>query len=347
MDVTVLGAGGVGLGSAALLAQNGHAPTVWSPTRADGAIEIESRGAIAGRFAARSSRDLMEAVRGAEAVLFAVPGWAHRGLMEAIAPVLEPGQMVVVGSHVSLGGLYLRRLLDARGCGAAVVAWGTTAVTGRRTGASQCTLSNLRSKVDAAAVPSDGEAGLARCRALFGDRFVPRANLVAIQLSNVNPQNHVGMLLCNLTRAERGEAWGNYWAITPAVGRLMEALDAERLSLAAAFGVQVRSLREHFHLSFQVPMGPVWEQAAAVDARGDAPMGPTTLDTRYITEDIPYGIAATEWLGRVAGVPTPLHSAGSAMFCALTGRDLRAENDLLPALNLDGVGPAELLRLVG
>ena len=343
MHVTILGAGAIGLGSAALLASNGHACTLWSPTIPSGPAAIESRGAIDGRFPVQADPDLARAIAEADAILLALPAWAHRTLIEALAPTLRPSQMVVISSHASLGALHLRRLLDARSCTTEIVAWGTTAVTGRRTTPFGCTLSNLRSKVDAAAIPArHTPQALARCATLFGDRFVPRADLLAIQLSNLNPQNHLAMLLCNLTRAERGEDWGNYWSITPAVGRMMEALDAERIDLAAQFGAEVRTLREHFHLSFQVPLAPVWDQAAIVHGRGNAPLGPKTLDTRYITEDIPYGIAATEQLGRIARTPTPLHTAGAELFAAATGRDLRAENDILPALNLDSATIASL-----
>ncbi len=348
MLTAVLGAGGVGLGTAALLAQSGHGVAIWSPSQARGDAMLASQGAVAGCFPVRTTDDLAGAVAGSDVVVVALPGWAHRTVLAALAPVLQDGQTVLISSHASLGGLYLHRLLADRGCEAIVAAWGTTVVTGRRTGPLACTVSNIRTAVDAAAIPAKrGHAALAVCRQLFGDRFVARSSLLAIQLSNVNPQNHLAMLLCNLTRAERGEAWGNYWAITPAVGRLMEALDEERLALASHFGVQVRTIRDHFHLSFGVELAPVWEQAAAVHAMGGTPNGPATLDTRYITEDVPYGITVTEWLARVAGVPAPLHTAGAALFCALTGRNLRAENDLLPALQLDGVGPAALVAMCG
>ncbi len=347
MRIAIIGSGSIALGSAALLSSLGHSPVIASRSLPAGTISIDSSGAVAGRFAAEVAPTLDVAVGGVGAVLLAVPGWAHRASMEALAPLLTDGQAVLVSSHASLGALYLHRLLAARGCRALVAGWGTTVVTGRRTGPTACRVANVRAAVDAAAVPASrtGEA-LAVCRALFGDRFVPRANLLAIQLSNLNPQNHLAMLLCNLTRAERGEDWGNYWAITPAVGRLMEALDVERLALAARFGVEVRTVRDHFHLSFQLPLAPVWEQAAALDARGGAPLGPKSLDTRYISEDVPFGIAATEWLGRRAGVPVPLHAGGTEMFCALMGQDLRAQNDLLPALSLDEAGPEDLLAAV-
>lgn len=344
MRVAVIGGGAVGLGSAALLRQGGHAPVLWSPALAavPGPALLRSAGAITGEFAVEAAPSLEAAAEGAGAVLVCLPGWAHKAAFDALAPVLAPGQTVVVSSHASLGGLYLRRLLAGRDV--PVVAWGTTVVTGRRTGALACTLSNVRAKVDAAAVPgAAARPALALCRALFGDRFVPRDGLLAIQLSNVNPQNHLAMLLCNLTRAERGEAWGNYWGITPAVARLMEALDRERLALAAAFGVEVRTLHEHFHWSFGVPMGPMAEMAAAVDARGPAVPGPASLDTRYVTEDLPYGIAVTEALAAVAGVPAPLHTAGIEMFNALCGEDFRTGNTVLPALGLAGLDAAGLL----
>jgi len=345
MRCAVLGAGGVGLGTAALAASLGHQVTLWSRGLAAGEGTVASAGAVEGRFAVRCAGSREDAAEGADAVVIALPGWAHRETFEAIGPVLQAGQTVLISSHASLGGLYLRRLARP---GVVIVGWGTTVVTGRRVGALAARVSNVRSAVDVAAIPAgDTAAGLATCRALFGDRFVERANLLAVQLSNLNPQNHLAMMLCNLTRAERGERWGNYWGVTPAVGRLMEALDAERLALAARFGASVRTVRQHYALSFQVPEAPVGEQAAILDARGGNPDGPDTLDTRYITEDVPFGIAVTERLGRVAGVGTPLHTGGADILCALMGRDLRAENTLLPALGLEGVDTAGLLAMVG
>src|ERR1700758_804326 len=96
---------------------------------------------------------------------------------------------------------------------------------------------------------------------------MPREDLVSISLSNVNPQNHLGIALCNFTRIERGEPWINWYGLTPSVGRLIEALDQERLAVAAAFGTAVRSVRDHFHLSYHVPHGPVGDAGAILAAR--------------------------------------------------------------------------------
>jgi hypothetical protein len=74
---------------------------------------------------------------------------------------------------------------------------------------------------------------------LFGDRFDVATDVLAVTLANINPVAHAAMALANLTRMEHGEAWPQYHYLTPAVARLVEAMDGERRAVAAAFGREV------------------------------------------------------------------------------------------------------------
>jgi opine dehydrogenase len=350
-QIAILGAGGIGCGAAALLSENGHTPVLWSPSGrgtaafADG-TPLQAQGRLTGQYHPTIAADCATALRHADAVMLAVPGYGHRPVLDQLAEHLRADQPLIISSHMSFGALYLAQRLTARGVRAPIAAWGTTVTTGRRLSGPAVRVSNIRDKVDLATLPTgEIDAMAALCRDLFGDRFVPRADLIAVSLSNVNPQNHLGMALCNFTRIEKAEAWANWTGLTPSVGRLIEALDAERLAVAAAFGVAVRTVREHFHLSFDVPNGPVGDAGAILAAR-DATPGPTSLATRYVTEDVPFGLVPSTVLGHIAGAPMPLHQAGIAIFSALYGRDLRAENDLLPELGLDGMSMDALRRLI-
>ncbi len=345
--VAILGAGGIACGAAALLSERGHEVMLWSPSGRGtaafiGGVALEAEGKLTGRYEPTIAADCASAVRDADAVMLAVPGYGNRAVIDAVAAHLRPGQPVVISSHMSFSALYLARQAPR----VSIAAWGTTVTTGRRLPGPAVRVSNIRDKVDIAALPAHETGALTTlCRSLFGDRFVPREDLIAVSLSNVNPQNHLGMALCNFTRIERGESWANWSGLTPSVGRLIEALDLERLAVAAAFGAEVRSVRDHFHLSFGVPHGPVGEAGAILAAR-DATPGPAKLDTRYITEDVPFGLVPSTMLARIAGVPMPLHDAGVAIFSALYGRDFRAENDLLPALGLEALSIQALQNLV-
>lgn len=343
MRVGIVGAGAVAFGSAAFLLSRGHEACLWSPsgqrTRAlaEGA-SLVSEGVMAGSFHPTVAASCAAALDGADAVLLALPANGYRVALEAMAPHLRDGQVVVISAHASFGALYLARLLAQRGLSLPIVALSTTVLRARQTSPTTVKVATLRGKVDMATLPTDlGDAGLAACTALFGERFVRRADLLTIALSNVNPQSHLALALCNFTRMEKGEAWGQSEHMTEAVGRLLEALDAERLAIAKAFGREVRSMRQHYSLTYGLPDAPLGDTARVLAGRGDPTLGPATIQTRYTLEDVPFGLVPLVWLGQLAGVPTPLHQAGIDLFSALYGRDLVAENDLLPALQAQGL----------
>jgi len=348
MRIAILGAGAVALGTAAYLAREGHSPVVWSPSGAGtrallSGEPLKATGAVEGSFAVPAEAQIATAVDGAQIVLIALPANGHRAVLEALAPCLVGGQVVAISSHASFGALVLSRLLAERGVACPVVAWSTTLTSGRRRGDAEVAVSTVRGRIDAATVPArDGAAAIGLCREAFGDHFLARDSLLAIALSNLNPQNHMGIALCNLTRMEKGEAWGQGENVTPCVGRLLEALDAERLEIARAFGLETRTIFEHFSLSFHVPEGPVSEMNAQMAREGRGGEGPRTADSRYVLEDVPYGLVPTVRLGALAGRPAPLHEAGVRLFSALYGRDFEAQNDLLGAAGIEGLDAAAL-----
>ena len=348
MRVSILGAGGVAYGTAAFLAQAGHDPMLWSPsgkrTAALAAGEpLVATKAIEGSFKVRVAASCAEAVDQADVVLLALPGYGHKAVLEAAAPHLRDGQAVIISSHMSFSALYLSKLLAARGVRLPIIAWGTTLTTGTQPSPTQVNVNTVRQKIDIATVPASAiDQGHALCTTLFGDRFVRRDGLMAIALSNLNPQNHLGIALLNLTRMERGETWGQGENVTPAVGRVIEALDLERLAIANAFGVSVRTVQQHFSLSFHVPEGSVHEMNQQMHAQGSGGVGPKTANSRYVLEDVPFGLLPTVLLGRLAGVPATLHASGIAILSAAYGRDFAQENDVLRALDIESLTLAQL-----
>lgn len=351
MRVGILGAGGIAFGAAAYLYQNGHEPILWSPsgrgtTELAAGASLRASGALDLSFRPRIASSAEEAIAGSEVVMLAMPGNAHRMAIEAIARNLRDDQPAIISSHLSFGALYLSRLLSERGIKVPIIAWGTTLTTGRKQGATEVGVNSVRSKIDLATVPeSDLNIGLALCTELFGDRFVRRDGLLAISLSNLNPQNHLAISLFNLTRMERGERWGQAENVTASVGRVMEQLDAERLAIAAELGVSVRSIKEHYSFSYQLPIASIAEMNAELHRRGKGGLGPTTTESRYVLEDAPFGLWPTILLGRLAGRPASLHEAGLALLSAAYGRQLADDNDLLPLLEIQNLSRDDLQEI--
>ena len=338
--VGIAGAGSVAMGTAALLHDNGHDPMLWSPSGTGtaalaGGGRLIANGAIDVAFRPRLADGAEGLVRDNDVLILALPAYGHKAVMDSMAPHVRNAQHVIISSHASLGAIYLMQLLARRGVTAPVTAWGTTAVTARRQSGREVRVNTVRRLIDLCTVPdSRTQEGLALCQHLFGDRFQPRDGLLAISLSNLNPQNHMGIALGNMTRMERGETWSQGQNVTPNVGRLLEALDQERLAIASALELDVRTVFEHFHLSYHVPLASISEMNQQMHARGIGGTGPATANSRYVIEDVPYGLVVTAALGELAGRPARLHDAGSRILSAMYGRDFAAENELLNALDL-------------
>ncbi len=349
MKIAILGAGAIGLGMAALLSQKSIEVSIWAPSAIgagpllDGGPVVAS-GEISGHFAVSTTTNIAAAVEGARVVILAVPGTAHKAVIDRLVPHLTCGQLVAISSHMSLSGLYLQRELSRLGVVAPVAAWATTVVTGRRTQPGRVLVTSRRRRVSCAYLPASVEVDARRLLAnLFGNVFHEAPDLMTVTLMNTNPTTHLAIALCNVTRMEYGERWGTYHGLSEAVGRLAEALDRERIMLAQQLGTSVHTIREHLHSSFGLPLGAIGAMAAEQHRRrnGEA-LGPTTLDHRYVTEDVPFGIVPLVTFGRVAGVPMPLHEAGLKLIDALYDRCFEKENDILADLRLEGL-PADAL----
>lgn len=342
MKVALLGTGGIGLGYAALLHDRGLTPVLWSPsgkgTEAFRAgEELVAEGALAARFRPDIADDA-SFVRDCELVVVTVPAYGYCTIFDQVLAHMRAESIIVISAHLSLAALSVSRRLKDQGLRLPVVAWGTTALMGRRTGPASVDIGGLRKQVDMATTDSlDGERGLSVCTAAFGERFKLAHDLMSIQLGNISPVVHLANALCNLTRIEKGEVWSQYGAMTPAVARLIEALDRERLAVAQAYGVDVKSVSRHVQMTFGFDDGmPLAAMAKEVDRkRGGKPPGPRSLDTRFVLEDVPFGIVPLVRLARRVDVPVPVHDAGLTLMNALYGRDFSKENDVFDASVLD------------
>jgi len=350
--VGIAGAGAIALASAAWLMRAGHGAMLWSPggagTEALRTNPLHADGLHQGTLAVQVADDAAHLCRENDVLLVAVPANGHRRVMDALLPWLRDGQVVIVSSMASLSALYLHERALRAGRRVTVVSFNTTVLTARRASPGHVHIMMRRSAVGVSAQPqAQTGAAVALCTALFGDGFSAQPNALASALSNVNPGTHVPLALFNWTRIERAEAWPQYHCLTPGVARVIETLDAERRALAAAFGIEVGSVEAHFARSFGTTATRLQDIADELHAQRGGPPGPTRLDTRFLTEDIPYGLVFLQALGRVADVPMPATRTMVDSAALVAGRDHALDNDLLEPLGLAAETVAGLQARLG
>jgi opine dehydrogenase len=351
--VAIIGAGPAGRAAAAYLAHHGTAVSLWSPSgKSTHALALRAgagRGLLTyeGALQGEAEIGIIDAPQDLarfDVVLIVLPGHAYPAVLPLVMPHLHHAQTVIVSGALSLAPLWIYERAGRPGARPVVASWGTTLATARNAGSASVFINSLRTRFEVAAIPAaQSSAALELCRALFGDRFAPAPNILATALLNVNPVAHAAEVLPNLTRIEKGERWPLFDCLTPAAARIGEAIDAERQAIARGFGLEVRSIHEHTHLSYQVPLGGYAEMAAAIHAKYGGPPGPVTLEHRYVLEDVPYGLAFYEALARIAQVPVPNLSAAITLISTAYGRDLRRDNPLLAELAIEHLTPRALL----
>lgn len=170
----------------------------------------------------------------------------------------------------------------------------------------------------------------------FG-RFIPEmvaSDLITTSLTNINAIIHPPLAILNATRIENAEEW-HYWdeGMTPGVHRLMEAVDAERMAVIAAVGGKPISL---FGLSSKSPGGDQFG-GSYYRLMKETPIyrkrrGPDTLASRFLTDDVPNGVAAFEQMAEALGLEHHALTAVRVLSEIILGRALTADAATVDAM---------------
>ncbi len=287
------------------------------------------------------------AIRRHELVLLIVPSYGHRAFAEACAAHLRGGQTLVLMPG-NLGTLAFAKLLKDRGIqGVTLAETDTAPYVCRKLSPETAHIWGVVRGMGMGVLPP---AAGPRVRALV-DRWFPGVQLyphvLACGLSAMNPVVHPPGVLLNAGRIERsrGDFYFYEEGVTPAVCKLIYDLDAERLAIGRALGIELLPVDEAFYRAGFGPRGDLWSTI-----NGSLMLtqlrAPGAIDTRWLTEDVPYGLATWVLLAEALGVRCPTMQAVVRLTGVICGSDFLARARTLQELGIDGLGADELLRRV-
>lgn len=353
--VTVVGAGNAGCAAAADLTVGGATVTLYElprfagnlePVRERGGIRLVSRrldgtGRQGDARVTRLSTDAAEAARGADAILVATQAAAHEEVARTFAPHLASGQVLLLFTGYA-GALAVRKALREASASAGILVAETVTLpyACRLTGPAEVEVHGklYRAILTAALPAADTERVLERLRPLY-PTLVPAANVLETTLLNSNITRHTVGTMLNIGRIEysKGEFWFYREAFTPAVWRVHGALDGEKMALLETLGLRRRSFWDYRR---ELSDLTVEDQAASYSK------GPSSAETRYLSEDVPMGLVFFASLGERLGVPTP--TARALIYLASVSRqaDYWGLGRTLARLGLGSLSPTELCAYV-
>ena len=145
-------------------------------------------------------------------------------------------------------------------------------------------------------------------------------------LQNGNPVIHPAVTLLNAGLLERtgGDFLFYEEGVTESVGRLIEAVDNERLAIAAALGSR-SSPSPRSASSRATCARRTTRRATAPRPASSGIAAQSQLDHRYLTEDVGYSLVFLADLAARLGVPTPVIDAVITIASVVLARDFRGE----------------------
>ena len=358
MKISVLGAGAGGTAMAFDCANHGHEVRLFDfPQFGDNIATVAANkgihadGDISG-FAeiAYAGHDIDEVLRDAGLIYVVGPAYSTEPFGEAVAGKLEQGQTVVVTPSSCGGALAFKKAAGlAVGDDSIRVAETSTlhyAVRLTEPGRVHVFL-KLKAGNLLAALPGKYTDDILAMIADVYPSMEPAKSVLQTSLQNANPIIHPAVTLANAARIEGtgGDFLFYEEGVTDSTGRLIEALDKERIAIGETLGIEilpdpVMGMRQGYMLEDNYGSG--YRQAPGFKGIGAQPQ----LDHRYLNEDVGYGLVFMAGLGRQVGVPTPNIDAMIRLTSVLMARDYAGESPRTPAtLSIDSLSTEELRGL--
>jgi len=292
--------------------------------------------------------DLPAAVDGADLIVACVQRGSHRAIGEQLAGCMSDEQMLLLNPGSLGGALEIAAIFRAQGRARPRLAETSTLTHCARPvpGGVRTTLTVRH--VFCAALPATDTAGMREALAPYYPHLVPAQSVLETGLYNGNPVLHPAIALLNAAALERNDGSFRFYGdgMSPAVARLIAAVDAERQTLAAAYGLGLIPEPTLSVLQGYADYDDILR--CYRDSAIFAPLvAPDTLDHRYFHEDVGEGLITWLALAEVAGVRLPLVEAMVTVAETITGQDYRSgQAERLARLGLDGMDREGILAYV-
>lgn len=359
MNIVVLGSGNGGCAVAFDCAAHGHQVSLFDFEQFPESIKavqnnggIHCEGIIEGfQPVAYAGHEIEKALDGADVIYAVGPAYSTRPFAEACKPHLQKGQIVIVCPSSCGGCIEFKNGagLDLRGEDIIVAETSTLPYAVRLLEPGNVRIFNkLKGGLLLAAVPAQKTGYvLERVHDVYPTMSAAK-NILQTSLQNGNPVIHPAITLMNVALIERtmGDFDFYHEGVTPSVGRLIEAVDRERIAIGDKLGVEVIPDPE-----LGVIQGYMTE--ATYDSGFNTAPGfagvkaQSSLDSRYFTEDVGYGLVFLHKLGEQIGVATPVMAALIQLVSLLMNRDYMGEaRRTMETLGLSGYTAKELEKLL-
>lgn len=357
--VAVLGAGNGGCAIAADLVRRGIECTLFdlpafeavvAPIREAGTLRLSGALGDVTLAAPPVTTDMGVAVEGSDVLLVAVPAFAQVAFAEAFASFLRAGQVVVLVPGSTGGALAVAEVLRRAGRldGIAVAETLSLPFACRKVDPTHVNVSGVKHDLPVAAFPASRSSNVAEALAgVFPAGITTAANVLETSLNNLNAMAHPLPTLLNAGWIETTAGDFRFYndGVSPSVARAMDAADRDRLAVVTALGLPGIPATEWDRRLYGLAGATTYDLNRDSWVHRDV-RAPRELRSRYLTEDVPFGLVPIASVARELGIATPTIDLAIDLACLLLDEDLRAVGRTAASLGLAGRTAAGMVAFV-
>ncbi|MFX1286266.1 MAG: NAD/NADP octopine/nopaline dehydrogenase family protein [Promethearchaeota archaeon] len=351
-SISILGLGNGGHAFAAYAKSKGYKVKIWN--RSTSVLEaikenkgITSSGLLEGHFDIDVvSHSIYEVIRESKIIIVVTTANAHKEIATRIAPYLDDNQIVVLNPGRTGGAIEVRNAIRNNNgpFKPQIVEAQSLLFVSRCSKPSQVTISGIKRRVPVSAFPSCDNNQVIPFLKDLNSAFWETESVLNTSFDNIGAIFHPTPLLLNVARCEDPKVNYRHYidGVSPSVASFLEKMDNERVAIADAYGVQAIALKKWLNTVYGSNGSTLYETIHNTKEYQNV-MAPSTLNVRYIFEDIPTGLIPLSSFGDEAEVPTPFIDAIINLANCMFNKDYRALGRTVESLELNKI-PSYLLK---
>jgi opine dehydrogenase len=217
----------------------------------------------------------------------------------------------------------------------------------RSDGPAQARIFRIKDAVPLAALPSSRTGDVLEAISVAFPQYIDGVNVLQTSLNNMGAIFHPALTLLNAGRIEStgGDFQFYMEGVTPSVARVLEVLDRERVTVAAALGIRSRNAQEWLALAYNAT-GETLHDAIHNQSGYAGIKAPATLHHRYIFEEVPMSLVPIAALGQRYGVAVSGIDSIIRLACIVHRTDYWRKGRTLERLGIAELSVGELTRFV-
>lgn len=325
-NVTVIGNGTLSLSVAAQVAQKGD-ETVYVDVSGEYGLEIDNFevnvvGVEEYSALIKKVTKNFDSVKYADVIIIAVTASKHQVVLENILPFLHNGQTVVF-FPACFGAMNFMKAIKGMNLDITVCEAVSFLYVCSQPDAATINVQAIKNSMKISVSPEEKTDETLSVLSDWFKGLIPAKNFLETSLDNMNITLHPLPVLLNIGAIEKNEKDFYHYTqgVTQTVGKLMEMIDEERMNIGKSLGVKLTSAYDQLVEYYGERNLPSMTEYIS------SPKGPYTdvkgfgLNSRYITEDVPYLLVAASSIAKCCSVETPVIDLTIKLASVIMGTD--------------------------